>query len=312
MNIKGIDVQERDRQVLEIIQRYGAINSKVLSRIYGKDYYVKRIRKLKKYKYISKIKNGIYVLGSEGQKYLEESGIEVIKPINMEDRFYEKYADASYIGYLLNEWQLVPSREAKARFNLNRGMKMLGILMNNKDNIFIYKIPAKIGKIGVDRIKKELNNIRAYGYDAAILLSNSNDFQKLFGIDSCLLTNLYIMPDNDGTLMIINTMATTNLSQWAVSNLYDLRALRLAKSKAFDYENESEYIVSLIDYNIAKVDYILDYIVNMNGFLSIKKAIKVICFEGQVDVIKEKFGKEIDYVTIVTIPNEKLIELVQK
>lgn len=222
MNIKGIDVQERDRQVLEIIQRYGAINSKVLSRIYGKDYYVKRIRKLRRYKYIIRIKNGIYVLGSEGQKYLEESEIEVIKPINMEERFYQKYADASYIGYLLNKWRLVPSREAKARFNLNRGMKMLGILMNNKNNIFLYKIPAKIGKVGVDRIKKELNNIRAYGYDAAILLSNSSNFQELFGIDSCLLTNLYIMPDNDGTLMIINTMATTNLSQWAVSQLYNL------------------------------------------------------------------------------------------
>lgn len=307
----GMKITDRDNEMLEILLKYGAVNKTLLVKIYGTTYYKKRVVVLIENKYINRIKNGIYNIGNEGENYFIERGISVNKPINIGEKIYKRYADASYLGYMLDNWDLIGSREAKAKYHLNRGLRVIGILEHNKRSIFIYKLPSKIGKIGVDSYKKELSSIKSYGYTEVIFLSNSDKVKKMFGIDGCSLSNLYVMPDEDISLMLINNMANINTSNWVISQLYDLDTLYKSSLKMYDFENDDEYIFNMVDYNIAKIDYVLDHIEIMKENLSRRKEIVCICLVGQLSEIKKMFGKEVASITFKTLENKKLFELIQ-
>lgn len=305
MNVKGLAIQERDIKMLKIIAKYGAISTGVLEMIYGKDYYFKRIKKLRQYKYINKVKNCVYILSIEGERYLDKIGVSATNKI------FERYANASYVGYMLDKWEFMGSKEAKLKYNLNRGLRMLGLMIDGERVIVIYKLPDKIGKVGIESYKKEFTSIKSYDFQDVVILSNSEKTKELFGVDSCGLTNLYIMPDEDISLMLINAMANTNTSEWVVSQLYDIDRLSKSYFKMYDYESDDEYIFNMIDYNIAKIDGVLNNIKNMKEKLSKEKEIICICLEAQLSEVTKMLGKESDFVTFKPLPNEKLLEIVQ-
>ena len=305
-------ITARDNEMLDILLKYGAVNKTLLVKIYGNTYYKKRVVVLIENKYINRIKNGIYNIASVGEKYFTDRGIIVNKPINIGEKLFKRYADASYLGYILDNWDFIGSREAKSKYNLNRGLRMTGILQHEERSIFIYKLPTKIGKIGVDSYKKEFASIKSYGFNEVILLSSSTKVKELFGINSCNLNNLYVMPDEGISLMLINSMANININEWVISQLYDLKTLYKSSLRMYNFENDDEYIFNMIDYNIAKIDYVLDHIEIMEEGLSKKKEIVCICFVGQMSEIKKMFEKKAGFITFKTLPNEKLLELIKQ
>ena len=217
---KGLILHERDVELLEFLAQYKTITLDNTKYIYGtKTYQEKRVCRLVKEKYLTRLKHRKISLGIKGKKFLNEIGTEVKihcrNPNNMER--LKVISDIAAFTHFSNTMNFIPSWFLKDRNTPTKdSRRYLGLLSfdknfytvysvyGNKDDKYITSIYYDLKKeqefcnsiIFINDLEKILYYKKSFGFnDKHLYLIEYNEFYKKIirnydKIRSCMFNDL--------------------------------------------------------------------------------------------------------------------------
>ena len=191
---KGLVLQERDVELLEFLAQYKTITLDNTKYIYGtKTYQEKRICRLVKEKYLTRLKHRKISLGIKGKKFLNEISTEVKihcrNPNNMER--LKVISDIAAFTHFSNTMDFIPSWFLKDRNTPTKdSRRYLGLLSFDKNFYTVYSVYGNKDDKYITSIYYDLKKEQEFCNSIIFI----NDLEKYYITKKALalMINIYI------------------------------------------------------------------------------------------------------------------------
>jgi len=305
-----INITERDKKFLLILNETGACNSKLPLTIYPTRYCRSRLEKMEKERIINR-KYNLIVLGVEGKNYLES--IDIIPKVvaTMPIDRQRRLARALELKYLLPSMDVVTSAKYKKDNNLNRGMQFVAAA-TTADNIdyLIYDVSKVLSTEGQKQILKELKNKRGV-ISKVIILTRNRDFAMLMSVSNVYINQLLILPPNVLCMNLFNKMGKGNFDK----NVFGVAFPELLNKSVFNTK-QTQYIIgnnsyfNLVLNNITVFSTLssIDLLANNRNNIS-TQIYNLVCLDSEESLIKDTVDRlkfKTLNIKITTITDEQI------
>ena len=272
---KQLILQKRDIELLHFLALYRHIKLEDVKNIYQTNiYYLRRIEKLSKYKYITRSKKKIY-LGKEGKAYLDINNILIRNWCRNEVNANRIERISSIAGVFYNsKYTFVPSFELKKEIYSKTGRKYIGQLVDETTNktYIVYYLPDNVNKKLLKTIQKDIQ--KEDQENGILIFYDSEESAKAYGLQSYGFNELILIQftkdnveifknyDKDEIIKILNSGIGINLQP------------RIWQGADYFVEENNRYVTILLLHDIRKIQEILQYFkLNENS----NRKITVIC-----------------------------------
>jgi len=256
---KQLILQKRDIELLHFLALYRCIKLEYVKSIYQTNiYYLRRIEKLSKYKYITRSKKKIY-LGKVGRVYLKENNIPIRewcrddKNINRIERI-TNIAGAFYNS----KYEFIPSFKLKNEIYTKIGRKYMGQLIDKETNkiYIIYYLPDNMNRKLLKTIQKDIQ--KEDQENSILIFYDSEETAIRYGLQSYGFKELLLLQFTKDNVSIFKDY--NNKTKEILSNITNAN-LQPSLWQGADYfiEENNSYISALVLQDIRKVQEILQY-----------------------------------------------------
>jgi hypothetical protein len=232
-----IQIKERDKGFLMIVNETGACSSNLPLTIYPTRYCRSRLELMEREKIINR-KYGLIMIGLEGKCYLE--GIGVIPKIvdTLSTISQRRLARTSELKYLLPTMEVITSAQYKRENNLNRGMQFVAAATTKEGATYlIYDVPKKLHSESKIQILRELKN-KKDEINRAIIFTRNSDFAKVLTTSNVYISELLLLPPNESSFGLLNEMSKGYFDRRIICAAFP----ELLKENVF-YKKQTQYIV---------------------------------------------------------------------
>ena len=232
-----IQISERDKEFLLVVNETGACNSKLPLTIYPKRYCRSRLELMEKEKIVNR-KYGLIMLGMEGKNYLESIGVIPKTLDNLQIVSQRRLARVTELKYLLPEMKVVTSAQYKKEKQMNRGMQFVAATTTkNNSTYLIYDVPKRLTIGTQTQLLKELRN-KKESIMRAIIFTRNKDFVQVVTSAKVHIEEFLLLPPNDLFVNLINIMAEGDFDRSVIGAAFP----NLIEDKIFS-KKRSQYII---------------------------------------------------------------------
>lgn len=300
--MSNVELTDRDEMLLKCLLLYGVISVDSVGCIYQTSrYHSNRLTRLADARYVNR-SGGLVTLGVEGRRFLEEQGHEVSsKRFDRLAKERRKKVSEVGISFLYSDLSFIPSWEAKKRFNLNRGLRLLGLLQNSSI-LAVYSIGKRPGEEKVSAIKDELRKFPPLGIRRAVILAESKAAIDMYTVEPLGLDEQLLLPYSKFSIELLKIYARENLSyKSAKIALGDIYPSKWVSADYSDSEGRPVVVLSLND--IEKRARLKSYYEFSSYRHTSLQDIIIVCLESQYEL----FTNEFPHAKIVTIQELDLL-----
>lgn len=281
-------ITDRDIALFNLISISGTCTIEQAAKIFEKPggYHYKRIQKLCEEGYL--IKRGRYLeLTTASSKIIGSSKYRFISDITRETR-------AEVVNIAQSGLTIIPSRELRIQYGLNRKTYFKGAIEYKGLNYFFYLLTEQPSKQLINFIKSELRTYSSSGICRhAVVFAPTPTAMGMFTVDHCKQNELFLLPYPAG-LSYLHTFFSESMQEYVKSLMP--QAVK-SKMPFANYETPFCYYSVMVLNDIAKRSYLQAYYQSPAQ----DKPVKIICLESQ----KLLFANIFSQTELIVIPEEK-------
>ncbi|HBG7285426.1 hypothetical protein [Clostridioides difficile] len=291
--MSNLMIKERDLKCLRLLNEYGAVKRKYLHMIYQLDdvnskrcnqYKYARINKLKQEQYIEET-DKIFILGTEGKKYLNLIGDELHYRNHLK---MSKRKFLSEVHELLCKFNNFKITLGRTKIQLNQdGIEFIklfyGKVISNDDKEYlVYKIKKESTNAYIKRVINEFNDFMAT--NIIIIFETErhlNYYKEIDGHKRTIKKEILVMYEEE-SFKVLNLISDNKLNN---ENVYR----QLKNNIDIKHIKNYLYINNVITFNFLEDDFVNEELTDY--FIKEKRIDNyyILCFEHQKDKIRNKF-----------------------
>jgi len=272
---KQLMLQERDIELLHFLAVYRRIKLEDTRNIYQTNiYYLRRIEKLSKYKYITRSMKLIH-LGKAGKDYLDNNNIKIRKWCRNDVNINRIERISNIAGSFYNsKYEFIPSFNLKKDIYTKSGRKYMGQLVDKKANItyIVYYLPDNMNKQLLKTIQKDIQKEKQE--NNVLIFYDSGESAAKYGIQSYGFNELLLMQFTEDNIQLFKNYNPNKIKKFISNKMHTNLHPSLWQGADYFIEENSSYISLLLLQDIRKIQEILQYF-KLNG--NSKRQITIIC-----------------------------------
>ena len=299
----NVELTERDKRLLELLGELIMISVENVSQMYETNaYHLKRMSQLKKAHYV-RTKEGNVMLGVKGIEYIESIGLKRKgNPTTHGQKERVKKISDLYFDFLGTDWTFINSRKLKEENSITYKSSILLGILTGRTEYAIYSIGKEPTKEKINNIKSEQEKLHKQGIYRSIILYESPEARKRYGIGGLGLKEQLLLPYPYG-IELLKEHGKKDLIREACINVYGDK-LKKPNWKEADFSIDDKEVMVLILNDIEKIAKIKNYLMLSQYRYTKTTEIEILCLEEQEEMFKEMFPE----CSVKTINEEDLIE----
>lgn len=279
-----MQITERDKKFLLMVNETGVCTTQVLFKFYPTRYAKDRIEKMGIEKIVNR-KYGLIMIGLAGKYYLESIGVVPKMVEKLSTSTQKRLAQVSELIYLLPNMTIETSGTYKTEKKSNRGMQFVAVA-TTKDNIsyLIYEVPNKISLDTKTKILKELKNKKDVNNNA-IVFTRNNYFFRILSSNNIFISELLLMPPSVMCINLVNAMGEGNFDRRVIGAAFpELIDHKMFSQKQTEYIDGTNTYINLVLHNVSTTAMlsIYDKIAFTNNTSS-NQIYNIVCLDIQLD-----------------------------
>jgi len=290
-----IQITERDKGFLKIVNETGVCNSKLPLTIYPTRYCRSRLELMERAKIINR-KYGLIMIGLEGKIYLESIGVVPKLVDTLSTLSQKRLARTLEFKDLLPTMKVISSAQYKRENNLNRGMQFVTAATTKSGaSYLIYDVPKKLNVEARTQILHELKN-KNNVINTAIIFTRNRGFAELLSTSNVYISELLVLPPNVDSFRLLNKMAEGDFSKKVLTAAFPkLKGEPILNKKQTQYIVGNDYYLNLVLNNISIYDTLSSFdILAIQSGITSSSVYNIVC----LNVDKEFFQNSIDQLNL--------------
>ncbi len=286
-----VKLTKRDRFLLELVGKAGAVSVEQVQKIYGNpsSYHLNRLSKLSGGGYIKRRK-GFVTLRARG---LRAIGIANTKPDKKEDYIVEKKAEIAELVFRLKGWQVIFGAGYKKKKGLNRGSRIEAVIKTSDYRFAIYHLVSSQPR--ANTVARYLNEINALplkaGIDRAVIFCQPECAEILLArIDKPAIKELLLLPYPEGMTLLKNRYNDYFFDEILSEGLPGIKRDNSLRFTDYTWtaKNGVYYISDLSTNDAIRMHY-LDSYLSSKLVMKAKKKIAILCTHKKYPHIRKRY-----------------------